>query len=140
MRMQGLLFCLMAAAPLSGCVVGYGPCLLVKPLKNTVTGRVHFRDYPGPDGVDNVPILSLDATAYVYSPSQSTHCIAANDVQLVGLSEFPPDIIENTHVTVNGAVFAATSSHQHTPLLIDVVSVLPIRDLPKGEKPETPQR
>lgn len=136
MRMQGLLFCLLSAALLSGCVVGYGPCLFLKPIKNTVTGRVHFRDYPGPDGVDNVPILSLDDTAYVYSPAQSTHCIAAHDVQLVGLSEFPPDIIENTRVTVQGALFAATSAHQHTPLLIDVRSVLPIKGASKGDANE----
>ena len=107
--------------------------MLLKPFKQTVTGRVHFKDYPGPDGVDNVPILTLDTTAYVYAPAQGAHCLAANDVQLVGFSEFPQDVVENTHVTVQGSVFAATSSHQHTPLLIDVTSVLPIKPQPKEE-------
>ena len=129
-RMLGTMLC---AAALSGCVLGYGPCMLLKPFKQTVTGRVHFKDYPGPDGMDNVPILTLDSTAYVYSPGQSTHCLAANDVQLVGFSEFPKDVVENTHVSVQGSFFSATSSHQHTPLLIDVTSVLPIRPQPKEE-------
>jgi hypothetical protein len=102
----------------------------LKPIKNTFTGRVHFRDYASADGVDNVPVLSLDRTAYVYSPAQSTHCLAANDMQLEGFSEFPPDVIENTHVTVTGKVFGATAAHEHTALLIDVVSVLPIRGKP----------
>jgi hypothetical protein len=133
MKKCWLLLCLVAAAPLSGCVLGYGPCLLLKPIKNTFTGRVHFRDYPSADGVDNVPLLTLDSTAYVYSPAQSTHCLAANDLQLVGFSEFPPDVVENTHVTVTGTVFGATSDHQHTPLLIDVVSVLPIKAAPKTQ-------
>ena len=120
-------------AALSGCVLGYGPCMMTKPFKQTVTGRVHFKDFPGPDGIDNVPILTLDTTAYVYSPAQSAHCLAANDVQLVGFSEFPQDVVENTHVTVQGSVFSATSAHQHSAFLIDVTSVLPIRQQPKEE-------
>ncbi|HEY2686278.1 MAG TPA: hypothetical protein VGI93_22390 [Steroidobacteraceae bacterium] len=130
MRTLGMMLCF---AALSGCVVGYGPCMLVKPFKQTVTGRVHFRDYPGPDGTDNVPILTMDTTAYVYAPAQSSHCLAANDVQLVGFSEFPQDVVENTHVTVQGSFFSATSSRQHTAFLIDVRSVLPIKPQPKEE-------
>jgi hypothetical protein len=118
---------------LSGCVLGYGPCLFTKPFRQTVTGKVHFKDFPGPDGLDSVPILSLDNTAYVYAPAQSSHCLAANDLQMVGFSEFPPDVVENTHVSVKGSIFQAVSSRQHTALLIDVVTVLPIKPPPKEQ-------
>jgi hypothetical protein len=113
---------------MSGCVVGYGPCLFQQPFKNTVTGHVHFRDYPNPDGVDNVPILALDRTAYVYAPAQSIHCLPANDLQLVGVAEFPRNVIENTHVTVDGVVFPAGSGRQHTPFVMNVTTILPIPD------------
>ena len=115
-----------ACLGLSGCVLGYGPCLLQQPVKNTLTGRVHFRDYPGSDGVDNVPILALDRTAYVYAPAQSRHCLSANDVQLVGLAEFPRDVIENSHVSVDGVLFQEASSRQHTPFVMNVTTILPI--------------
>jgi hypothetical protein len=127
MLLKHLLPSALMCAALSGCVLGYGPCLLQKPVRQTMTGHVHFRDYPSPDGVDNVPILTLDSTEYVYAPAQTTHCLAANDVQLVGFSEFPPDVVENTHVTVHGTLFQATESHQYTPLLINVITVLPIK-------------
>lgn len=125
---------LLAPLALSGCVLGYGPCLLLKPIKHTFTGRIHFKQYPGPYGLDNVPVLTLDSTEYVYAPAQSTHCLAANDVQLEGLAEFPEDVIENSHVTVQGGLFEAVDAHQHTPLLINVTNILPIRD----GKPESP--
>ncbi|MGH8336467.1 MAG: hypothetical protein ACRETL_06545, partial [Gammaproteobacteria bacterium] len=85
-----------ASLALSGCVVGYGPCLFQQPVKNTLTGHVHFRSYPAADGVDNVPVLSLDKTAYVYAPAQSLHCLAANDVQLAGVAVFPQNVVENS--------------------------------------------
>jgi hypothetical protein len=115
-----------ACLGLSGCVLGYGPCLFQQPVKNTLTGRVHFRDYPGSDGVDNVPILALDRTAYVYAPAQSRHCLSANDVQLVGVAEFPRDVIENSHVSVDGVLFQEASSRQHTPFVMNVTTILPI--------------
>ncbi len=111
---------------LSGCVIGYGPCLFQQPVKNTLTGHVHFRDYPAADGVDNVPVLVLDKTAYVYAPAQSIHCLSANDVQLVGVAEFPQNVIENTHVSVNGSLFQAGSGRQHTPFLMSVITILPV--------------
>jgi hypothetical protein len=111
---------------LAGCVVGYGPCLLEQPVKNTLTGRVHFRDYPTPDGMDNVPVLVLDRTAYVYAPAQSIHCLPANDVQLIGIAEFPQNVIENSHVNVDGTLFQAGSGRQHTPFLMNVNTILPI--------------
>jgi hypothetical protein len=112
--------------PLSGCVVGYGPCLLQQPIKSHLTGHVHFRDYPNVDGVDNVPILALDQTAYLYAPGQSLHCLPANDVQLEGLAEFPKDIIENSHVSVDGRLFQAADSREHTPFVMNVITILPL--------------
>lgn len=111
---------------LSGCVIGYGPCLLQQPLKNTLTGRVHFRDYPAADGVDNVPVLALDKTAYVYAPAQSRHCLPANDLQLVGVAEFPQNVIENSHVNVDGVLFQAGSGREHTSFVMKVTTILPI--------------
>jgi hypothetical protein len=125
MRMSRLSF-IGAYVLLSGCVIGYGPCLFQQPVKNTLTGRVHFRDYPGADGVDNVPVLALDRTAYVYAPAQSHHCLSANDLQLVGVAEFPQNVIENSHVVVDGVIFQASSARQHTPFLMNVTTVLPI--------------
>jgi hypothetical protein len=115
-----------ACLGLSGCVIGYGPCLLEQPVKNTLTGRVHFRDYPTAEGVDNAPVLTLDRTAYVYAPAQSRHCLPANDVQLVGVAEFPQNVIENSHVNVEGVLFQAGSGRQHTPFVMKVTTILPL--------------
>jgi hypothetical protein len=115
------------ASGLSGCVLGYGHCLFVEPVKNTLTGRVHFRNYPAADGMDNVPVLALDATAYIYSPAHSHQCLSANDVQLVGVAEFPEEIIDGTHVTVNGTLFEAGTARQHTTFVMNVINILPIR-------------
>jgi hypothetical protein len=115
-----------AYVALTGCVIGYGPCLFQQPVKNTLTGHVHFREYPTADGIDNVPVLALDQTAYIYAPAQSHHCLAANDVQLVGVAEFPQNVIENSHVNVDGVLFQAGSSSQHTPFLMSVTTILPL--------------
>jgi hypothetical protein len=117
---------LAASLPLSGCVVGYGACLFQTPFKNTLTGKVHFRDFPAEDGIDNVPVLELDTTAYLYAPAQSHLCLPANDVQLVGVTEFPHNVIEGTHVTVDGKLFQQTSSRQHTPFVMNVNTILPL--------------
>ncbi len=111
---------------LTGCVIGYGPCLFLQPVKHTLTGRVHFRDFPAADGVDNVPVLSLDRTAYIYAPAQSHHCISANDLQLVGVAEFPQNVIENSHVSVDGVLFQAGLPREHTPFLMSVTTILPV--------------
>ncbi len=125
MRIAGWALCGIAVMTLNGCVVGYGPCLFLQ-VKHSFTGVVHFRDYPAADGIDNVPILALDSTAYVYAPAQSSHCLAANDVQLAGLAEFPKDIGENSHVAVDGSLYPSTTSRQHTTFQLDVSSILPI--------------
>lgn len=122
----GRVACIGACLALSGCVIGYGPCLFQQPVKNTLTGHVHFRDYPTAEGVDNVPVLALDRTAYVYAPAQSHHCLAANDVQLTGVAEFPQNVIENSHVSVAGVLFQSGSGREHTPFVMNVTTILPI--------------
>jgi hypothetical protein len=112
---------------LSGCVLGSGPCLWLQPVRVTLAGHVHFRDYPGTNGVDNVPVLVPDKTSYVYAPAQSHLCLALNDVQLVGVAEFPQSIGENAHVSVVGSLFEAVSARQYTRFLVNVISIEPIR-------------
>jgi hypothetical protein len=135
MKIVRPLLCLVAFAALSGCVLGYGPCLFLQPVKHDFAGVVHFRDYPAQDGIDNVAILALDTTAYVYAPAQSSRCLPANDLQMVGLAEFPRDIGENTHVAVHGSVFEATTSRQHTTFLLNVTSILPFNARERLESP-----
>jgi hypothetical protein len=109
---------------LSGCVIGSGPCLWLQ-VRHDFTGRVHFREFPRRDGVDTVPILILDKTQYIYAPPQSLQCLAANDVQLVGVTEFPDSIGEDTHVIVEGKIIEGVATGQYTRFVIDVISVLP---------------
>jgi hypothetical protein len=116
-------FCLIAA----GCVHGYGGCLWTQPVKHTVSGRVHFRSYPTTEGMDTVPVLTLDREIYVYSPAQSVMCQGADQLQLVGVSEFPESVVEDSHVMVQGRLYAATSPHDHTPFLMNVITLLPDR-------------
>jgi len=111
---------------LSGCVVGSGACLFEAPFKHTVTGIVHFEDFPSGEQMDHVPVLVVDKTAYIYAPATSIHCLPATELQLVGFSELPPDMAEGAHVEVTGSVFQAASAHQHTPFLIDVKGILPL--------------
>jgi hypothetical protein len=117
---------LSALAALSGCVHGYG-CLLQEPIKHTLTGRIHFRSFPSADGIDNVPVLVLDRTAYLYAPAHSYQCMSATDVQLVGVSEFPDSIIENSRVSVQGSLFESTSAHEYTRFLMNVTMLLPLK-------------
>jgi hypothetical protein len=115
---------------LSGCVVGSGPCLWLQS-KQAFSGHVHFREFPAADGIDTVPILELDKTQYVYTPSQSFQCLPLNDAQLVGVVEFPPDVGENSHIVVEGSVSQAVSGHEYTHFLIKVIAVLPTNTAPR---------
>jgi hypothetical protein len=112
---------------LSGCVVGSGPCLWLAPVKHTLSGVVHFKDYPAANGVDNVPVLTLDDTAYVYTPNHRHQCLAANDVQLIGVSEFPDNVGENSRVKVKGSISEAASAGQYTRFSVEVQSIVPIK-------------
>ena len=125
MRNLRLLVSAAICIALGGCVIGSGPCLWLQ-VRHDFTGRVHFREFPRADGVDTVPILVLDKTQYIYAPPQSFHCLAANDVQLVGVTEFPDRIGENTHVTVDGKVLLGVARGQYTRFVIQVTSILPI--------------
>jgi hypothetical protein len=114
---------------LTGCVHGYG-CLFLQPVKHTLTGRIHFKTYPAADGMDNVPILVLDRTAYVYSPAHTYQCMSATDIQLVGVSEFPENVIEDSRVSVEGRLFESTSAHEYTRFLMNVTTLLPLNKNP----------
>jgi hypothetical protein len=116
---------LSALVALSGCVHGSG-CLFLQPIKHTLTGRIHFRSFPAADGIDNVPVLVLDRTAYLYSPAHSYQCMSATDLQLVGVSEFPENIIDGSHVTVQGSLFESTAAHEYTRFLMNVTTLLPL--------------
>jgi hypothetical protein len=122
-RLWALAACMTAA----GCVHGYGGCLWLAPVKHTLTGSVHFRSYPTADGVDNVPVMTLDQTAYLYSPAQSLSCLPADELQLRGISEFPESIVEGSRVSAEGKIFAAASPHDHTGFLMDVITLLPLK-------------
>jgi len=114
---------------LTGCVHGYG-CLFLQPVKHTLTGRIHFKTYPAADGMDSVPILVLDRTAYVYSPAHTYQCMSATDIQLVGVSEFPENVIEDSRVSVEGKLFESTSAHEYTRFLMNVTTLLPLNKSP----------
>jgi len=116
-------------AALCGCVIGSGPCLWLQ-VRHEFSGHLHFREFPQADGIDTVPILILDKTQYIYAPPQSFLCLPANDVQLVGVSEFPNSIGENSHVTVEGKVLEGVAQGQYTRFVIQVVGILPIRSAP----------
>jgi hypothetical protein len=114
---------------LGGCVHGTA-CLFEQPIRHTLEGRIHFRSFPAADGVDNVPILVPDKTVYVYAPFHNYQCLPATDIQLVGVSEFPEDVIEGSRVTVTGSLFETTSAHQYTPFLMNVITLLPAAKTP----------
>ena len=111
---------------LCGCVIGSGPCLWLQ-VRHDFTGHVHFREFSRSDGVDTVPILILDKTQYVYAPPQSFLCLPANDVQLVGVTEFPDSIGENSHVIVDGKVLEGVAQGQYTRFVVQVNGILPLR-------------
>ena len=126
MRNLRLLVSAAICIALGGCVIGSGPCLWLQ-VRHDFTGRVHFREFPRADGVDTVPILVLDKTQYIYAPPQSFHCLPANDIQLVGVTEFPDSVGEDTHVIVDGKVLEGVARGQYTRFVIQVNSVFPIR-------------
>jgi hypothetical protein len=113
-------------AALCGCVIGSGPCLWLQ-ARQDFKGYIHFREIPRSDGVDTVPILILDKTLYVYAPPQSLLCLPATDLQLVGVTEFPDSIGENSHVIVNGKILEGVAQGQYTSFVVKVNGILPLR-------------
>ena len=77
-----------------------------------------------------MPVLALDQMAYIYSPAQSFSCIATDEMQLEGVSEFPENVVDGSHVSVNGEVSAAISSSQHTRFVLNVITLLPASRAP----------
>jgi hypothetical protein len=116
---------LAAVAGQSGCVLGYGHCLFLQPVKVSLAGKVRFRDFPAADGVDNVPLLVLDRTEYVYDPALNHSCQPMDELQLAGVTQFPADVVENTRVTADGSLIAATTARQHTRFVLEVTGLLP---------------
>ena len=112
-----------AMLPLSGCVLGHGRCLFLEPLKSSLTGTVHFREFPVKNFFDRVPILTLDRTEYVYNPAQSKQCQTAREVQLVPIADLPDSIADNARVVVEGSLVDATQEHQHTRFVLNVASI-----------------
>jgi hypothetical protein len=110
----------------------------MQPVKHTLSGRVQFRPYATPEGVDSVPVLVLDKTAYLYAPAQSLMCQSADELQLVGVSEFPQNVVENSHVSAQGRLFSAASAHDHTRFLMNVITLLP--DNPSRSQTEEQNR
>ena len=78
-----MLAALAVNAVLAGCVVGYGPCLLLEPVKHTFTGHVHFRNYPEAGGVDNVPILVLGFD-FLCLRTGAKHALSVGERRAVG--------------------------------------------------------
>ena len=51
--------------------------------------------------------------------------LAPHGIEIVGISEFPENVVEGSHVSVQGRLFAGTSSHDHTNFLMNVITLLP---------------
>ena len=132
MRTMRILISLSVCIALSGCVIGSGPCLWLQ-VRHDFVGRLHFREFPRRDGIDTAPILVLDKTQYMYAPSQSFHCLAANDVQLIGIAELPTSIGEDSRVIVNGTVYQGVADGQYTRFVVDVISILPLKATPQPD-------
>jgi len=65
-------------------------------------------------------------------------CLPANDLQLVGWSEFPPDITEKARIEVEGSIFQAATTHQHTSFLMTVRNIEPV-GRPLEAQPASPE-
>lgn len=108
---------------LQGCVLGYGGCKLTDPVKTTLSGRVHFRDFRDDGGLDRAPILTLDRTEYIYSPGVGRQCRPALDMQLIPLTDLPDNIVAGAHVRVVGSIAQASQRGQHTAFVFNVTTV-----------------
>ncbi|MBS0397421.1 MAG: hypothetical protein JSR95_01955 [Proteobacteria bacterium] len=117
---KGLLVLIVLA--LQGCVIGYGRCKLTDPVRSSLTGHVHFRKYDG-KRFDRAPILVLDRMAYVYVPSHGKQCLAADEVQLVPLTDLPDEIAEGAHVMVEGSLTLASQDWQHTRFVFNLATI-----------------
>ena len=108
---------------MSGCVLGYGHCKFLEPVKTSLTGRVYFREYHDEQRFDRAPILVLDRTEYIYAPAPGKQCVPAHELQLIPVGDLPDEVADKAHVVVEGTLVAATQSHQHTHFVFNVASV-----------------
>ncbi|NNM61520.1 MAG: hypothetical protein HKM03_05070 [Steroidobacteraceae bacterium] len=136
------LWMLAVCAALSGCVMGYGRCLFLSPLRVSLTGTLHFRSYEVGGEVERVAVLSTDHSQYVYAPAESHLCRMADEFQLSGWSDYSTDLREGSRVSVAGSLIQATSPHQHTHFLIRLRSIEPLahRARPASLRPRPPAR
>lgn len=111
---------LIACAALSGCVLGYGHCLFLSPMRVSLTGTMHFRTYKVGEEIERVAVLTSDRSEYIYAPAQSHLCMMAGDFQLVGWDEYPADLVDGTRVAVRGSLLQGASPHQHTRFLLRI--------------------
>ncbi|MDE2294654.1 MAG: hypothetical protein KGL36_04245 [Gammaproteobacteria bacterium] len=114
---------LVACAALSGCVLGYGRCLLLSPMRTTLAGTLDFHAYEVGGVVERVAVLTTDHSQYVYAPAENDQCQLAERFQLTGWGEYPPDLRNGTRVRVSGSLAVATSPHQHTHFVLRVRSI-----------------
>ncbi len=130
--MRKLRWAFMAAcAALSGCVLGYGRCLLLSPIRTTLSGTLDFHTYEVGGVVERVAVLTADHSQYVYAPAENAQCQIAERFQLVGWGEYPPDLRDGTRARVSGALAVATSPHEHTHFVLRVRSIDPVPVLGK---------
>lgn len=122
---------LAACAVLSGCVLGYGRCLLLSPLRTTLSGTLDFHTYEVGGAVERVAVLTTDRSQYVYAPAENAQCQIAERFQLVGWGEYPPDLRDGTQVRVSGSLIVATSPRQHTHFVLRVRSIDRVPELGK---------
>ena len=73
-----------------------------------------------------IDLQSAIAVAFARNPMTVAYC--ANDLQLIGVTELPDRIDEGTRVIVDGKVLEGVAKGQYTRFVIDVVSVLPLKD------------
>lgn len=129
---------LIVCAALSGCVVGYGPCLFLSPMPVSLTGTMHFRTYKVGDAIERVAVLTSDRSEYIYAPAQSHQCLMAGDFQLAGWDEYPGDLVDGTRIAVRGALIESASPHQHTRFLLRIRNLerLPHQSAAAGAPPK----
>lgn len=121
---------LFACLALAGCVLGYGRCLFLAPVRVSLTGTLHFRSYEVDGAVERVAVLNTDAAQYVYAPAQSRLCEMASEFQLTGWSDYPADLKDGSRVAVSGSLIQGTSQHQHTRFLIELRTLDPAPGAP----------
>jgi len=100
-------------------------CLFQQPVKNTCDRGVFIFGLSGRQWRGQCARVGARSDCLYIAPAQSHHCLPANDVQLVAVSEFRKRD-RNSHVSVDGVLFQAGSGRQHTPFVMNVTTILPI--------------